>query len=107
MLHLATAADGGSGQREVAAAFLQHGAKGVLGMLENVDGAIARQLMHDFFAEYGRNPGLPIPEILRRLRGAIAQRLENELTDEMCQIYLATFLYGHPMTVLTLTPANP
>ena len=110
MLHLATAEDGGSGQREVAAAFLQHGAKGVLGMLENVDGAIARQLMHDFFAEYGRNPGLPIPEILRRLRGAIAQRLENELTDEMCQIYLATFLYayyGHPMTVLTLTPANP
>ncbi len=80
MLHLAMGEEDGRGQREVAGAFLQHGAKGVLGMLENVDGAIAQQIMHHFFAEYGRDPDLPLPEILRRLRQAIAERLVQQPT---------------------------
>ncbi len=110
MLQLATVEDGGMGQREVAAAFLAHGAKGVLGMLENVEGEIVRQIVSDFFTEYGGNSGLPIPEILRRLRVAIAQRFNDQPTDELSRLYLATFLYayyGHPMTVLQLTLASP
>ncbi|NJO43236.1 MAG: hypothetical protein HC769_25470 [Cyanobacteria bacterium CRU_2_1] len=79
-------------------------------MLETIDSVIVRQIMNEFFVEYGRNKGLPIPEILRQLRAAIAQRLIKEPTDEMARLYLATFLYayyGHPMTVLDLTPATP
>lgn len=110
MLQLAAVENGSLGQREVAMAFLTHGAKGVLGMLENVEGAIVRQIMNDFFTEYARDQGLPIPEILRRLRVAIAQRFDQQPTDELSRLYLATFLYayyGHPMTVLQLTPASP
>jgi nucleoside phosphorylase len=110
MLQLATIEDNRAGHREVALAFVEHGAKGVLGMLENVEGTIVRQIMKDFFTEYERDPGLPIPEIVRRLRGAIAQRLNDQLTDEMSRLYLATFMYGyygHPLTVLQLTPAGP
>jgi nucleoside phosphorylase len=109
MLQLAMGEDYGTGQRAVAAAFLEHGAKGVLGMLENMEGPIVRQIMNDFFCEYERDPGLPIPEIMRRLRVTIAQRLNDQLTDEMSQLYLATFMYGyygHPMTVLQLTLAS-
>jgi hypothetical protein len=75
-----------------------------------VEGAIVRQIMSDFFTEYGGNSGLPIPEILRRLRVAIAQRFNQQPTDELSRLYLATFLYayyGYPMTVLQLTPATP
>jgi CHAT domain len=110
MLQLSVGEDYDVSQREVAAAFVEHGAKGVLGMLENVEGAIARQIMNEFFTEYERDPGLPIPEIIRRLRVTIAQRLNDQLTDEMSRLYLATFMYGyygHPMTVLQLTPASP
>jgi nucleoside phosphorylase len=110
MLQLATVEDCGTDHREVALAFVDHGAKGVLGMLENVEGAIVRQIMNDFFTEYGRDPDLPIPEILRRLRETIAQRLYTRPTDEMSRLYLATFMYGyygHPMTVLQLTLASP
>lgn len=109
MLHLTMAEDGGRGQREVAKAFLRHGARGVLGMLVSIDNIISRQIMNDFFTEYGRASDLPIPEILLRLRKAIAQRFKNDTTDEISRLYLATFLYayyGHPMTVLKLTPAN-
>jgi nucleoside phosphorylase len=110
MLQLSVVDDSDVGQREVAAAFVEHGAKGVLGMLENVEGTIVRQIMNDFFIEYERDPGLPIPEIMRRLRVAIMQRLDDRPTDEMSRLYLATFMYGyygHPMTVLQLTPVSP
>jgi hypothetical protein len=109
MLHLSTSGNDEIDQRELAKAFLENGAKGILGMLENVDGSISRQIMKAFFVEYRHNPDLPIPEILRRLRESIVQQLDNQLTDEMCHLYLATFLYayyGHPLAVLKLTPAN-
>lgn len=96
--------------RVLATELLEHGAEGVLGMLEAVDRTIAQQVIRLFFQEYRREASVPIPELLRRARQAIAQRLDNELTDEMAQLYLATFLYayyGHPMTVLQLTLATP
>jgi nucleoside phosphorylase len=109
MLQLSVVGDSGMGEREVATAFLEHGARGVLGMLENIEGGMVRQVMNDFFTEHQNDTELPVPEILRRLRGAIAQRLNEQLTDEMSRLYLATFMYayyGHPMAVLQLTPAS-
>jgi nucleoside phosphorylase len=110
MLQLAVSGEDKTGHQDVAEAFLENGAKGVLSMLENVDRTIAQQIMNDFFTEYERDPDLPIPEIMRRLRVTISQRLNDQLTDEMSRLYLATFMYGyygHPMTVLKLTPASP
>ncbi len=78
-------------------------------MLEAVDRMIAQQVIGLFFEEYRREEKVPIPELLRRARQAIAQRLDTELTDEMAQLYLATCMYayyGHPMTILQLTPAE-
>jgi hypothetical protein len=100
---------GDNSHRALAVELLEHGAEGVLGMLEAVDSPVTQQVIGLFFEEYGREAGLPIPELLRRVRRAIAQRLDTELTDEMAQLYLATCMYvyyGHPMTVLQLTPAE-
>jgi nucleoside phosphorylase len=96
--------------RGLAAELVEYGAKGVLGMLQNVDEVVGQQIMGDFFVEYRQDTALPIPEILRRLRKVVSQRLQKEPTDEICRLYLATFLYayyGHPRTVLQLTPASP
>ena len=89
--------------------FMRHGAKGVLGMLDRVNGAMVQQVIELFFEQYRQEVNVPMPELLRRMRVAIAQRLEDELTDEMAALYLATFCYayyGHPRTVLQLTPSS-
>ncbi|NET33815.1 MAG: 5'-methylthioadenosine/S-adenosylhomocysteine nucleosidase [Cyanothece sp. SIO1E1] len=95
--------------RGLAIELLAHGAEGVLGMLEAVDRAIVQQVIDLFFEQYRQEAGVPVPELLRRAREAIAQRLDNELTDEVSRLYLATCMYayyGHPMTVLQLTLAE-
>jgi hypothetical protein len=101
---------GDHSHRVLVTELLEYGVEGVLGMLEAVDRAIAQQVIGLFFEEYRREASVPIPELLRRARQVIAQRLDTELTNEMAQLYLATFLYayyGHPMAVLQLTPATP
>lgn len=100
---------GDNSHRTLAVELLEHGVEGVLGMLEAVEDSVAQQVIGLFFEEYSRGAGIPVPELLRRVRWAIAQRLDSELTDEMAQLYLATCMYayyGHPMTVLQLTPAE-
>jgi nucleoside phosphorylase len=89
--------------------FMRHGAKGVLGMLDRVNGAVVRQVIELFFEQYRQELDVPMPELLRRMRVEIAQRLEDKPTDEMAALYLATFCYayyGHPRTVLQLTPSS-
>ncbi len=89
--------------------FMRHGAKGVLGMLDSVKGAVVEQVIEAFFEQYGQARDLPMPELLRRMRVAIAQRFEEDVTDEMAALYLATFCYayyGHPRTILQLTPSS-
>ena len=89
--------------------FMAHGAKGVLGMLDCVKGDRVAQVIESFFEEYGQACDVPMPELLRRMRVSIAKRLENDITDEMAALYLATFCYayyGHPQTVLQLTPSS-
>lgn len=102
---------GDNSHRALAIELLEHGAEGVLGMLEAVDNPIAQQVIGLFFEEYKdkREAEFPIPELLRRVRRAMAQRLDTELTNEKAQLYLATCMYayyGHPMTVLQLTPVE-
>lgn len=89
--------------------FMRHGAKGVLGMLDSVKGDVVEQVIEAFFEQYGQACDLPMPELLRLMRVAIAQRFEDDMTDEMAALYLATFCYayyGHPRTVLQLTPSS-
>jgi nucleoside phosphorylase len=89
--------------------FLRHGAKGVLGMLDRIEGEMMQRVIELFFEQYGQAGDLTMPELLRRMRVTIAQRYDDEFTDEMAQLYLATFLYayyGHPRTVLKLTPSS-
>lgn len=113
ILQLSSMIQDGIDYQETAVTFLEHGAKGVLGMLNNIEGAITKQIMNNFFDEYSRNPGLSIPEIIRQLRETIADKLKNDEYDdyeEMSRLYLATFMYayyGHPLTVLQLTRASP
>lgn len=100
---------GDNSHRGLAIELLEHGAEGVLGMLEAVDRSIAQQVIGLFFEQYQQEASVPIPELLRRARESIAQRLDTELTDEVARLYLATCMYayyGHPMTVLQLTPAE-
>ena len=89
--------------------FLRHGAKGVLGMLDRIEGDMMQRVIELFFEQYGQAGDLSMPELLRRMRVTIAQQYDDEFTDEMAQLYLATFLYayyGHPRTVLQLTPSS-
>ena len=95
MLQLAKTEDGCAAYRDLASAFLEHGAKGVLNMLTDIEGEIVQHIITQFFNEYSQNSNLPIPEILRRLRGSVAKQLEEDLTNNtMSKLYLATFMYA-------------
>ncbi|MEL7353940.1 MAG: hypothetical protein AAFN38_21135 [Cyanobacteria bacterium J06560_5] len=110
MLQMAAGKDDGTTQREWAAALLNNGARGVLSMMESLNDSISQKIVHAFFAEYKRDPNLPIPEILRRLRTTFAKKLDNDLKDDISPLYLAAFLYayyGHPRAMLRLTSSVP
>ncbi|MGD1857996.1 MAG: hypothetical protein ACFB2W_27485 [Leptolyngbyaceae cyanobacterium] len=107
MLQLAETENGCTEHRDLAIAFLEYGAKGVLNMLVNVEEKTVQQIISQFFELYNQHSDLPIPEILRRLRSSVAEQLEEDLTNSaMSKLYLATFMYayyGHPMTKLDLS----
>ncbi len=89
--------------------FMRHGAKGVLGMLDRIEGDMMQRVIELFFEQYGQVSDLTMPELLQQMRITIAQRYDEEFTDEMAALYLATFCYayyGHPRTVLQLTPSS-
>ncbi len=108
LVMLQTLADNYS-RRFLATELLEYGVGGVLGMLETVEHPMTQQIIRLFLKEYSQATDVPIPELLRRARQTIAQRLETELTNEIAQLYLATCMYayyGHPMNILQLTPAE-
>lgn len=89
--------------------FLQHGAKGIVGTLRRIDRIRAKEVVEQFSDEHRRHPEWTVPEILRRLRERVWEALEDEVNENTCAAYLATFLhvyYGNPMTRLQLAPAE-
>jgi hypothetical protein len=95
--------------------FLKHGARGVIGSLKQVKAEVAEKVVETFFALCARqspNCRLTVPAILRQMRQQAYQQLNTNgqmLNDEICTLYIATFLYvyyGNPMTVLELTPVE-
>ena len=89
--------------------FLERGAKGVVGTLGKVDDTYAAQIARNFFAEYKRNSNLTVAELLRNLRAEADRNLQIEDSTENYLLFLYTFMYiyyGHPLTVLQLTPAE-
>lgn len=93
--------------------FLRYGARGVIGSLKRVNTEAAQQVVEMFFSgrkEQNPDVQVTVPTILQRMRQQVYKRLDEEdSSDELCALYLATFLYvyyGHPQTLLHLTPAD-
>ena len=89
--------------------FLEHGAKGIVGTLRQVDRERAKAVVDQFSDEHRRHPELTVTEILRQLRERVWEALEDEVNENTCAAYLATFLhvyYGNPMAKLQLTSAE-
>lgn len=89
--------------------FLEHGAKGIVGTLKRIDRARAKEVVELFSEEHRQHPEWTVPEILRRLRERMWEALEDEVNENTCASYLATFLhvyYGSPMTRLQLAFAE-
>jgi hypothetical protein len=93
--------------------FLRHGARGVIGSLKRVNPEAALQVVEMFFSgckEQSSDAQVTVPAILQQMRRQVYERLDEEMiSDELCALYLATFLYiyyGNPQTLLHLTPAD-
>jgi hypothetical protein len=95
------------------ALFLRYGARGVIGSLKRINTEAAQQVIEMFFSgckEQSPDAQMTVPGILQQMRQRIYERLDEETTsNELCALYLATFLYvyyGNPQTLLHLTPAD-
>jgi hypothetical protein len=89
--------------------FLEYGAKGIIGTLRQVDRARAKEVVDLFLEEHRQHPEWTVPEILRRLRERVWEALDDEVNENTCASYLATFLhvyYGNPMIKLQLVSAE-
>lgn len=89
--------------------FLEHGAKGIVGTLRRIDRIRAKEVVAQFSDEHQQHPEWTVPEILRQLRERVWEALEDEVNENTCAAYLATFLhvyYGNPMTKLQLACAE-
>jgi nucleoside phosphorylase len=89
--------------------FLDYGAKGVVGVSRPIDRLRARTVVDQFSEVHRQNPDCTVPEILRQLRSNAWEALDNEVNEDTCAIYLATFshiYYGDPLTVLRLIPQD-
>lgn len=85
--------------------FLKKGARGVIGTLGKVIDQYAAKVTSNFFAEYQRNPHLPVAAILRNIRAEAAKNFRANKTEENRRLFIFTFMYvyyGNPMTVLRL-----
>ena len=90
--------------------FLEYGAKGIIGTLRQVDRARAKEFVEQFSKELSsvecrKHPEWTIPEILRRLRERVWEAWKDDVNENTCASYLATFLhvyYGNPTTRLQL-----
>ena len=99
----------GLSHRTLLTNFLEHGAKGIVGTLRRIDRIRAKEVVEQFSDEHRRHPEWTVPEILRRLRERVWEALEDEVNENTCAAYLATFLhvyYGNPMTKLQLASAE-
>jgi CHAT domain-containing protein len=90
--------------------FLKKGARGVIGTLGKVIDQYAAKVTSNFFAEYQRNPNLPVAAILRNIRAEAAKNFRANKTEENRRLFIFTFMYvyyGNPMTTLRLnSPGN-
>jgi nucleoside phosphorylase len=89
--------------------FLEHGAKGVVGTLRRIDSVGAKEVVELFSEEHRQHPEWTVPEILRRLRERVWEALDDEVNENTCAAYLATFLhvyYGNPLIRLQLVSAE-
>jgi nucleoside phosphorylase len=89
--------------------FLDYGAKGVVGVSRPIAGSQARVVVDRFSEAHQRNPDWTVAEILRQLRSDAWEALDNEVNEDTCANYLATFshiYYGDPLTVLRLVPED-
>jgi hypothetical protein len=89
--------------------FLDHGAKGVVGASRAIDRLRARVVVDRFSEVHQRNPNWTVAEILRQLRSDAWEALDNEVNEDTCANYLATFshiYYGDPLTILRLVPED-
>ena len=92
--------------------FLRYGARGVIGTQKRVKAEMAQQVVEMFFSGcQAHRPDAPItvPAMLQQMRRQVYERLEEEISDDSCALYLATFLYvyyGNPQTLLQLPPAD-
>ncbi len=99
----------GLSHRTLLTNFLEHGAKGIVGTLRRVDRIRAKDVVEQFSDEHRQHSEWTVPEILRRLRERVWESLEDEVNENTCAAYLATFLhvyYGNPMTKLQLAYAE-
>ena len=99
----------GLSHRTLLTNFLEHGEKGIVGTLRRIDRIRAKEVVEQFSDEHRRHPEWTVPEILRRLRERVWEALEDEVNENTCAAYLATFLhvyYGNPMTKLQLASAE-
>jgi nucleoside phosphorylase len=89
--------------------FLDYGAKGVVGISRPIKQVQARAVVDRFSEAHQRNPDWTVAEILRQLRSDAWEALDNEVNEDTCANYLATFshiYYGDPLTVLRLVPED-
>jgi hypothetical protein len=85
-------------------AFLNKGARGVIGAVADLDVEYAVKLAHDF-VELAREQPRPVAELLRELRARAAADLRNARDPERWTRWYHTFLYvyyGHPLATLSL-----
>jgi nucleoside phosphorylase len=93
--------------------FLRYGARGVIGSLKRVNTEAAQQVVEMFFTgckEQSPSARMTVPAVLQQMRRQVYERLDEEvISDELCALYMATFLYvyyGNPQTLLDLTSAD-
>jgi nucleoside phosphorylase len=99
----------GLNHRTLLTNFLEHGAKGIVEAWRCFDRARAQEVVDNFSDAHKQHPEWTVPEILRRLRESVWETLNNEVNENTCAAYLATFLhiyYGNPMISLQLTFAK-
>ncbi len=89
--------------------FLDHGAKGVVGVSRSISLEQAKVIVDRFAEEHRQHPGWTVPEILRQLRFQAWEAVDNVVNEKTCSDYLATFshiYHGDPLIPLRLAPEN-
>jgi nucleoside phosphorylase/DNA-binding NarL/FixJ family response regulator len=79
--------------RQLTEELLRYGAMGVLGMLSSINLKLERQILKLILKKQRESSNASVPEILRQVRNEIHDRYENEQTDEMAELLVASLMY--------------